>query len=75
MDAIINFFNSIANSVVFLIQYVTDMIEDMVEMAVMLGQAAVDLPAMLAFLPPPIVLMLTTFLTAAILYKVLGREG
>lgn len=75
MDAIINFFTSIADSVRFFISYFTDVIEDMVEMVVMLGQAALELPAMLTFLPPPIVLMLTTFLTAAILYKVLGREG
>lgn len=75
MQAIIDFFTSISDSVSSFIAYFVGVIEDMVQMVVMLGYAATDLPEMLAFLPSPIVVMLGTFLTAAILYKVLGREG
>ena len=75
MQAIIEWFSSVSGTISSLIDYLAGVIEDIVEMVVMLGYAAADLPELLAFLPPPVVLLLVSFLTAAILYKVLGREG
>ena len=75
MQALLNWFESVSGTISSLIDYLVSMIEDIVEMVVMLGYAAADLPELLAFLPPPVVLLLGSFLTAAILYKVLGREG
>lgn len=75
MEAIIDFFTSVADTITWLIQYVVGLIEDMIEMVVFLGMAAVQLPEILVFLPTPIVVLLGAFLTSAILYKVVGREG
>lgn len=75
MQAILDFFASFADTITWIIQYVIGVIEDIVEMVVFLGMAAGQLPDVLVFLPTPIVVLLGSFLTAAILYKVLGREG
>lgn len=75
MQAIIEWFSTFSGTIGSLIEYVVGVIEDIVEMVIMLGYAAADLPALLGFLPSPIVVLLGSFLTAAILYKVLGREG
>ena len=75
MQAILDWFNSVSTTISSLIGYVVGVIEDLVEMAVMLGYAAADIPAMMSFLPSPVSVIMGSFLTAAILYKVLGREG
>lgn len=75
MQAILDWFNSVSATISSLIGYVVGVIEDLVEMAVMLGYAAADIPAMMSFLPSSVSVVMGSFLTAAILYKVLGREG
>lgn len=75
MQDIIDWFVEVSETITDLIDYVVGVIEDIVEMVEMLGTAASDLPEILCFLPPPVTVLLGSFLTAAILYKVLGREG
>lgn len=75
MQAILDWLLSLTDTVSSLISYLIGMIQDIVKMVWMLGQAAVELPKILTFLPGPIVSLCAIFLTAAILYKVLGREG
>lgn len=75
MQAILDWFASVSDTISSVIDYFVGVIEDLVEMAIMLGYAAADIPSILSFLPSPIVTILVSFLTAAILYKVLGREG
>lgn len=75
MQKIIEWFTSVSETITSVIDYFAGVIEDLFEMVVMLGVASADLPDLLSFLPPPVLFILTSFLTAAILYKVLGREG
>lgn len=75
MQALIDFFASFGETVVFLIEYVVGLIADIVRMVALLAVAAIQIPQILSFLPASIVAILGMFLTAAILYKVLGREG
>ena len=75
MQALLNWFTSLTDTITSVIDYFVGVIADLVEMAVMLGYAAADIPGILGFLPSPVVTLLASFLTAAILYKILGREG
>lgn len=75
MNALLDWFSSFSETIASIIGYFSGVIEDIVEMVVMLGYAAADLPTLFSFLPPPVVTLLTVFLTAAILYKILGRES
>ena len=75
MQELIDFFSVLAQIVTMAIDYFVGLIEDIVDMILVLGTAAIQIPQILSFLPSPIVAILTIFLTAAILYKVLGREG
>lgn len=75
MQALLDWFVSFSVTISSLIDYLIGMIQDLVKMIWMLAMSAVELPLILSFLPGPIVTLCATFLTAAILYKVLGREG
>lgn len=75
LQSLADFLASFGETVVVLTEYVFGLISDIVNMVVLLGMAAVKIPEVLSFLPGPIVAVLITFLTGAILYKVLGREG
>lgn len=75
MESLLNWFSSFSETIFSMIQYVVGLIEDIVKMVIMLGIAAAELPQIFTFLPPQIVAILGVFLTAAILYKVIGREG
>lgn len=75
MQALLDWFVSISDTVMFFIDYFVGVIADTFKMVSLLGSAARELPQVLLFLPGPFVAVLGVFLTAAIIYKVLGREG
>lgn len=75
MEALIEWFEDVSGIIEDLIEFVVDLVEDTLEMIEMVGKAAKDIPEILSFLPPSIVILLGSFLTAAILYKIIGREG
>lgn len=75
MQALLDWFSSITDTVMFFIDYFIGVIHDTFKMVKLLGTAAQELPKLVLFLPGPFVAVLGVFLTAAIIYKVLGREG
>lgn len=75
MEALIEWFEDVSGIIEDLIDFGVDSVEDIFEMIEMVGKAAKDIPDILSFLPPPVVVILVSFLTAAILYKIIGREG
>lgn len=74
MEAIINFFTSIAGVVANLLTFVADIVLNLGKLAEMLVQAATAIPAALAILPPPVTVLLSSLVAIAILYKTIGRE-
>lgn len=74
MEAIINFFTSIAAAVSSIIQFVIDFIGQMFDLVEMLVEAATAIPMLFVVLPPPATVALTTIVTIAVAYKLLGRE-
>ena len=75
MQELLDFFATLGETIVFLIDYVIGLIGDLVELLFLLVTTSVQLPLLLSFLPSSIVTILLIFLAAAILFKVLGREG
>ena len=75
MQAILDFLIAFGEILVSANEFFVGLIADIVEMTIVLVMAALQLPKIMAFLPSQIVALLAVFLTAAILYKVLGREG
>lgn len=75
MQALLDFLTTLGQIINSGIFYIIGLIADIIEMIGVLALAALQLPQILGFLPSQIVALLAVFLTAAILYKVLGREG
>lgn len=75
MQALLDWFASVSDFIVTLIEFTIGMIEDVITMVWLLGVAALEIPQIITFIPGPLVAILCVFLTAAILYKFLGREG
>lgn len=74
MQAIIDFFTSFVGVLGNIINFVVDFIGQMLDLVVMLGEAAIAIPMTFLVLPPPATIALTSILTIAIAYKMLGRE-
>lgn len=74
MEAIINFFVSIAEVVNTLILFVVDFIAQIGTLAKMLLEAVTAIPMVLVVMPPPATVALTSIITIAVAYKLLGRE-
>ena len=75
MQALLDFFATLGETIAFLIDYLIGLLGDIVQMLILLVEATMQLPFVLSFLPSPIVTILVIFLTAAVLFKILGREG
>lgn len=75
MQALVDFFANFGDVLTNAIDFFVGRIVDTVRMVWLLGVSATKIPQLLSFLPSPIVTLLSLFMTAAICYKVLGREG
>lgn len=74
MEAIINGIKTICNFFSAIVSFVLDFIENIFNMIVMLGEAAVTIPKLFGILPPILTASLGIVLSIAIAYKILGRE-
>ena len=74
MQAIIEFFTAFADVIENVIEFLFDFIGTMIDLVVMLGEAALAIPMVFAIMPPPATVVLTAILTIAITYKMIGRE-
>lgn len=57
------------------IEFVFDMVEDLLYMIKLLGEVVLDIPDYLGFFPSIIITTVTTLIGVAVIFKVLGREG
>lgn len=57
------------------IEFVFDMVEDLLYMIKLLREVVLDIPDYLGFFPSIIITTVTTLIGVAVIFKVLGREG
>lgn len=74
MDAIISFLEGIGSAITGFFAFVASLISDLVYLVSLTGKALAAIPSMVAWLPAPVLALLTTCITVAVLYKVLGRD-
>lgn len=75
MDVIISFFRTIADYVVFLVEFVIGTITDLVYMTQLMGEIIIFLPDYLGWLPSAIVTFVMLIISIVVIYKIIGREG
>lgn len=74
MTAVIETLGNIASAIGSVIDFLIDMVLQIVDMVVMLGQAALTIPKLFGIMPPVVTASLLAVLSIAIIYKILGRE-
>lgn len=74
MKAIISFLEGIASAVTGFFDFVFSLIADIVYLVQLTGRMLGQIPTYFAFLPAPVLAIIVTAVTIAVLYKVLGRE-
>lgn len=74
MKAIISWLEGLVDIITGLVVFVIDFIGQMFQLVEMLVDAAATIPELFAFLPPPVVTICVSFLSVAVLFKILGRE-
>lgn len=75
MDAIIGFFQGIADVLTGAIDFLIGMIEDIVYIVQLTGKAVASIPGYFTWLPAPVVALIVTIFAVVVVYKILGREG
>lgn len=74
MEALISFFEGIANAVSAAFEFLISIVQDIVYLVQLTGRMLVQIPMMMSWIPSPVLAILTTGITIAVLFKVLGRE-
>lgn len=73
MQAIIDFLGGIANGILALVNFLGDLIEDLVYVFQLLGHFLTQLPSFLGFLPAGVVAIFTMTFAAVIVFRIIGR--
>lgn len=74
MDAILGFFEGIANAITGAFEFLISIVQDIVYLVQLTGRMLVQIPMMLTWVPSPVLAILSIGITVAVLFKVLGRE-
>ena len=73
MQAIIDLLKSLVNGIVGLIEFITNMVDDLIYFINLLGQLLPALPSFFTWLPPVAVSVLLTVFSIVVVLRVLGR--
>lgn len=74
MRELISFIKGIASAIGAFFGFVFSLIEDIVYMVQMTAKMLAEIPNYFSWLPYPLLALMVTAITIAVLYKVLGRE-
>lgn len=74
MQAIIDFFKSIAEFFSSVVNFVITIVSDLISMIQTIGKVVLKIPDYLGFLPAALVGILVAGISVVVLYKVLGRS-
>lgn len=75
MEAIIKFFQGIADGVSAALSFLIGFIEDIVYVVKLTGEFVLNIPNYFAWLPAPVLATVVAIFGIVVIYKVLGREG
>lgn len=70
-NALLSFFDLIGS----LVEFIIDMIKDLVYVIGLLGEMIAKIPQYIGWLPSNAILLITTVFSIVVIYKILGREG
>lgn len=74
MKALIAFVEGIGSAITGFFDFVFSLISDIVYLVQLTGRMLAQIPRYFSFLPAPVLAVIVTAVTIAVLYKVLGRE-
>lgn len=74
MSELIAFIKGIGAAIRGFFAFVFSLIEDIIYLVQLTGRMLAQIPSFFSWLPPPILALIITAITIAVLYKVLGRE-
>ncbi len=75
MDAVISFLISFANLISNLVQFLINLVKDLIYVVGLLAKMVVQIPNMIGWLPSACISLVLTLFSIVVIYKVLGREG
>lgn len=75
MQVIIDFFKGFADIVSSLVDFVIDMVNDLVYVVKLLTEVLLQLPTFFTWLPTEVWAILAVLFSIVVIYKIIGREG
>lgn len=75
MQALLNFFETIGDIIVSLVEFVISFFSDVVWIIETLVWAVGQFPVFLGWIPGPIQAVILITLSVVVIYKIMGREG
>lgn len=75
MQALLQFFKGIGNTIVSVVDFVIGLFQDLIYMIKLLGQVVLNIPAYFSWLPGELLVILVLIVGIVVVYKILGREG
>lgn len=74
MNALISFIEGIGSAIHGFFSFIYSLIMDIVYLIQLTGKMLAAVPSFFSWLPAPVLALLLTTITVAVLYKVLGRD-
>ena len=74
IDVILSFLGGIAEAVVGFFAFLYSLLLDLVYLVQLTGKMLAQIPAFFAWLPAPVLAVIVTTVTVAVLLKVIGRD-
>lgn len=75
MGAIVKFFEGFATAISAIINFVVDMVADLLYIIKLTGQFLVNIPSYFSWLPAPVLAVIVSIFGIVVIYKIMGREG
>lgn len=75
MQALLDFFYHLGNTISNLIGFVLNFIKDLFYIIELLGNFVISIPSMIGWLPSACISLTITAFSIVVIYKVMGREG
>lgn len=75
MNALLDFFKGIGETITTVVDFVIGLFEDLIYMIKLLGQVVLNIPAYFSWLPGELIGIFLILISIVVIYKILGREG
>ena len=75
MQAIFNWLQGFTEIIGSLVNFVIDIVSDLLYVITLLGSLLVKIPSMVGWLPSACITLVVTLFAVVLIYKIVGREG